>query len=145
MTFIEAVVMLIRFIGALVGLTILSGCSGPPADIESNCSATGRGDVECEFHNKGKGEGTTCVKVVLTKEGETPTLESRPICSGIVKPGDIVQRQTNGGFNVSGVSYEPITFCGYDSYSSYGSWTDNCSLDVLRDNSGGDETPENAG
>lgn len=137
--------MLIRFTGAIVGFTILSGCSGPPAEIDSNCTASGRGDVACEFHNKGKGEGTTCVKVVLTKEGETPTLESRPICSGIVKPGDIVQRETNGGFSVNGVSYEPLSFCGYDSYSSYGSWTDNCSLDVLPDKSESGETTENAG
>ena len=123
--------MVTRLIGGLIGLALMAGCSGPPADIASSCSATGGGDVDCEFHNKGKGEGTTCVKVVLKKEGERPVLESRPICSGIVKPDDIVQRQTSGGFNMGGVPLKPMTFCGYDSYSSYGSWSDKCTMDVV--------------
>lgn len=127
--------MHVRLISGFLGLAIVSGCSGPPADIKSICSATGGGDVECEFQNKGKGEGSACVKVVLQKNGETPTLESRPICSGIVKPGDVVQRQTSGGFNMGGEPLKPMTFCGYDSYTSYGSWSDNCSLDVLPENS----------
>lgn len=132
--------MLTRVISGMLGLALVGGCSGSPADIASSCSASGGGDVDCEFHNKGKGEATTCVKVVLSEKKGSATLESRPICSGIVKPGDIVQRQTSGGFNMGGEPLKPMTFCGYDSYSSYGSWSDNCTMDVVPAESDGEET-----
>jgi hypothetical protein len=137
--------MVTRLIGGLIGLALMAGCSGPPADIASSCSATGGGDVDCEFHNKGKGEGTACVKLVLKENKGSGVLESRPICSGIVKPDDVVQRRTSGGFNMGGEPLDPMTFCRYDSYSSYGSWSDNCTMDVVPAESEGEETSSSAG
>jgi hypothetical protein len=106
-------------------ICFLASC-GTPANIESNCTTNGFGQVSCEFHNTGGRDGSACVKLVLTPAPNavsTGSLESRPICSGIVRTHDVVQRDTNGGF-----SQNPADYCR----PSYGStdWTTYCSMEV---------------
>lgn len=112
---------------ALMATGVLVACSEPAA-IEENCTANGRGDVSCEFSNKGEAEGSKCVNIVLKNTGygymEGKTNSSREICSGIVKGGDVVQRETSGGFAMS-----PMDFCS----GSKDSWADNCELSVVSD------------
>ena len=110
------------FLSLLVSVA-LAGCEKPAA-IEDNCTANGRGDVSCEFANKGEKEGSKCVYIVLKSTGYRDGQKnvSREICSGIVKGGDVVQRETNGGFDEM-----PIDFC----VGTKENWTDNCELDVV--------------
>jgi hypothetical protein len=104
-------------------LNALAACS-EPAVIEDNCTTNGRGDVSCEFHNKSKYEGSKCVQIQLKNKrmSSQGILSSREICSGIVKGGDIVQRETSGGFQI-----QPSDFCIWINES----WTDTCEMDVI--------------
>lgn len=99
----------------------LQGCG--KADIESNCSSNGFGQINCNFHNKGNAEGTICIKVKLLPTDQNFSksiypngITSQEICSGIVKAEDVVERTQHGSFEMT-----PSVFCsvaGNDSWSS---------------------------
>ena len=99
---------------------LLLGCGKP--NIESNCSSNGFGQVNCNFHNTGKADGSVCVKLKLSAIGGSYNsvypngITSSEICSGIVKVDDVVQRSQYGGFEMSPMDYCKIP--GNDSWSS---------------------------
>ena len=113
-------------VASLVAAGLLASCA-KPAMIEENCSTKGNGDVSCEFANKGESDGSKCVRILLKSSFIKEKSASRQICSGIVKAGDIVQRETTGGFEQS-----PVDFC----IGVGDSWTDNCVMTVESDSKG---------
>lgn len=112
--------------GALIALFVnLLGACAKPAAIEGTCTANGMGEISCEFHNSGESEGSQCVYVVLKQNESSEQMVSREICSGLIRPGDLIQRETSGGFEK-----RPADFCSGGYLSD---WTDNCSLSTTRD------------
>jgi len=75
--------------------------SGTP-DIKSDCTSNGFGQGRCTFHNVGSGAGTICVKITFERpylwNGQRSSffMDSAPVCSGIVKAEDVVQREFSG-------------------------------------------------
>ena len=105
-------------------------------DGESN----GFGGVRCTFHNVGTAEGSLCVKAYFERAGAVANFEnsryneystivsSGQICSGIVAPNDVVEREKSLSFEVSECkraycsSPTPAEFCS----KSFGSWDVGC-------------------
>ena len=128
----------------LIPLTILlSSCdslTGSP-DIKSDCTTNGYGLVSCSFMNEGTAKGSVCVKPYLSRISyyENKDYEyswitaaeletSGEICSGLVEPQDVVERQKSMAFvgsdlySLSGTS--PSDFCSLR--RDYGGWSDGC-------------------
>lgn len=107
--------------------------TGSP-DIESDCTTNGYGSVSCSFMNKGTATGSICVKPYLSRVSyydnsdyenrwiyETEIETTSEICSGLVLPQDVVERQKSMTF---GGGTSPADFCRLD--RTYGSWSDGC-------------------
>lgn len=122
----------------LLAIVLIVGCESGEANIEHDCSVSGFGRAECVFTNKGDADGSVCIKITMTRnkpldeymitksigEGEEIT-SSNAICSGIVKAGDVVDRQKTLSF-WAGLS---DSFCKPNPISTWGrSWTDNCTM-----------------
>jgi len=128
----------------LIPLTIiLNSCDsliGSP-DIKSDCTTNGFGLVSCSFMNEGTAKGSICVKPYLSRVSyyeskdydnswikATEIETASEICSGLVEPQDVVERQKSMTFvgsdlyTLSGTS--PSDFCSLD--RTYGGWSDGC-------------------
>ncbi len=109
-------------------LSLLSGCS-KPANIVADCRANALGYMLCEFRNDGAQEGSACFQLVLTQLRHDPPQQvaSRKICSGLIRGGDIKERDTGDVFSV-----DVMAFCGSEFTGGTGRWTDNCTIETKK-------------
>ncbi len=83
-------------LGALVIIGGLAWILSVPAfengkSIGSSCQVDGLGHGSCRFTNTGWGPGFQCLKVTLT-DGHGDFADSKPVCSGLVWPGETSKR-----------------------------------------------------
>ena len=111
---------------------MIEGCSkGEPEikgepDISENCSVNAFGKVSCTFSNSGTAKGSACYTTMFVrtydkdryyngygKPGVGEIMESSgEMCSGIVEPGDVVDREQSFSFIAeTGGAREPNDFC----------------------------------
>ena len=113
-------------------------------DISENCSVNAFGKVSCSFSNSGTAKGSACYTTMFVrtydkgryynsygKPGVGEIMESSgEMCSGIVEPGDIVDREQSFSFIAeAGGAREPNDFCQLRSRSGYqrdGPWHRGC-------------------
>ena len=130
-----------------ISTVVLVSCDailGKP-DIKENCSVNGGGTVSCSFRNDGNAKGSLCLKASFTKTRDKDYYEYRwygdrgdtiktqgKICSGVVEPMDVRERQQRMSFWKTGEFSEtsPIDFC--NSGSDYSNWYDGCSFTTTK-------------
>ena len=95
---------------SIVICLLLVSCGQP--DIKGDCSIKGNGSASCTFQNLGTAEGSICYALSLERNQDQDWYElgrfypdnvvgsvgdkivsSSEVCSGIVKPNDIVERE----------------------------------------------------
>ena len=95
---------------SIVICLFIVSCGRP--DIKGDCSITGNGNASCTFQNLGTAEGSICYTLSLERNQDQKWYEvgkfypdhvvgsvgdtivsSSEVCSGIVKPNDIVERE----------------------------------------------------
>ncbi len=125
-------------ITSLIGISLILLACGPQGEavIEHSCTLNGNGIGSCEFSNKGTAEGSKCVTFNVQKfdQGEESDFRigtgvgftltaNEEMCSGLVAPGDIRERERKLFFSDSANNtLTPYEFCetdsNWDSYSS---------------------------
>lgn len=103
-------------------------------DIEYDCTVNGHGKGMCTFHNKGTRDASMCVTLELAYTGSNPVIgektvkSDKPVCSGIVRGTDVVERNFTAFFDHS----SPSDWC--ESKRGYRAgrmgWDFNCSFIV---------------
>ena len=123
-------------------LVFVASCGKP--EITNKCSTNGFGKITCDFQNNGNAKGSKCVKVKYTrnqdiiyeKSFDFQTIESLPVCSGIVEAGDVRERRASGGFRNKNIQLSPSDFCFIDNwqeiydYSDNYSWHAECTMEI---------------
>ena len=104
------------------------------SQIDKQCTLDGRGEVECTFINDGAREGSICTKAIIKRRNgvkhvnkfDSSAYESaQRVCSGLIKPGDVAQRQYNVLFkDKSGNQVDITEFCDIEGFGD--AWYDGC-------------------
>ena len=104
------------------------------SQIDSKCTLNARGQVICTFINDGAYEGSTCKTVIIERRNgvehinkfDSSAYEStQRVCSGLIKSGDIAERNTFVFFHdKSGNEVAINKFC--DSEGWLDDWGDGC-------------------
>ena len=104
------------------------------SQIDSQCTLNARGQVICTFINDGAYEGSTCKTVIIERRNgvehinkfDSSAYEStQRVCSGLIKSGDIAERNTFVFFqDKSGNEVDINKFC--DSEGWLDDWGDGC-------------------
>ena len=104
------------------------------SQIDDQCTLNARGQVTCTFINDGAYEGSTCKTVIIKRRKgvehvnkfDSSAYEStQRICSGLIKPGDVAQRQYNVLFkDKSGNQVDITEFCDIEGFGD--TWYDGC-------------------
>lgn len=96
------------------------------AEVKANCSSKMSGEARCEFMNEGTKKDSACVVIEVVRAysadvytrstygGEGAALESEKICSGLLEPQDIRERNPSGSWTVKGTPMTPLAFCDSD-------------------------------
>jgi|TARA_B110000879_G_C10965057_1_gene429128 hypothetical protein len=146
--------MKINLLPSIVICLFLVSCGQP--DVNGDCSITGNGNASCSFQNLGTAEGSICYALSLERNQDQEWYEngrfypdniygsvgdkivsSSEICSGIVKPNDIVEREKFVSFSgltmMTLMAKSPTDWCskhpGFGSDKDYGTaWYAGCNF-----------------
>ena len=140
---------------SMVICLFLVSCGQP--DVKGDCSITGNGNASCSFQNLGTAEGSVCYTLSLERNEDQDWYEngrhypenfygsvgdkvisSSEVCSGIVKPNDLVEREkfvSFSGLTVASLAqtHSPSDWCskhpGYGSNKDYDTaWYAGCNF-----------------
>ncbi len=144
----------------LISLTIVTmtmfllSCEQGTPDIDYSCTLNGKGTAYCEFQNNGNAEGSICVNFVVDKfnPGDESDYKigsgtgfiltsSESLCSGIVKVGDVREREKGLFFkDEANRTITPYDFCETNSNFDvgrsmgidipYNEWTQFCEISL---------------
>ena len=105
------------------------------SQIDSQCTLNAFGQVKCTFINDGAWEGSTCKTIIIKRRNgvehvnkfDSSAYEStQRVCSGLIKSGDIRERNQTVFFrDKSGNEVDINKFC--DSEGWLDDWGDGCS------------------
>ena len=126
------------------------------ADINGECTITGNGNASCTFQNLGSAKGSICYTLSLERNEDQDwydkgklypagmygtigdkVISSSQICSGIVEPDDIVEREkftSFTGLTMASLTknHSPSDWCskhpGYGSKDYSTSWVTGCNF-----------------
>ncbi|PTT99932.1 hypothetical protein DBR45_25330 [Pseudomonas sp. HMWF031] len=111
---------------ALIISTSLLVATTAFAEVKADCTAQMNGEAHCEFTNVGKKKDSACVVIEVVRAydaklysrpsfgGKGAALMSDKICSGLVEPQDIRERNPSNSWSVNGVPMSPMSFCESD-------------------------------
>mgnify|MGYP001353228413 CR=1 FL=1 len=140
------------YLSAIFLPIFLISCNQGTPDITYSCTLNGQGNAYCEFQNNGTAEGSVCVNFMVEKFNAGPESEykigsgtgfiltsSESVCSGIVKIGDIREREKALFFkDEARTTMTPYDFCETNSNFDvgrsmgldipYNEWTQFCEI-----------------
>ena len=144
-----------NLIPSIVICLFLVSCGQP--EIKGDCTITGNGSASCSFQNLGTAEGSVCYTLSLERNQDQDwykngkfypdnmygsvgdkIVSSSEVCSGIVKPNDLVEREkfvSFSGLTMASIvnTHSPMEWCskhpGFGSDKDYDTdWYAGCNF-----------------